>query len=491
MSILLRNWADVALGDVVESISSGKSEQTLERRPAAGEPAVIRVSAVSWGRFDPMEAKAVLPSRFRSECAIASGDLLISRANTVELVGAAVLVDADHPNLMLSDKILRLKTSLAIDPKYCLHALRTRAARKHIEANATGTSDSMRNIGQAVIRQIPVSLPPLNEQRRIVAKIEALQARASAAKEALDAIPPLLEKFRQSVLAAAFRGDLTREWREAHPDVEPAAKLLERIRAERKRRWVEANPKKAYVEPEPVDTEGLPELPAGWCWATFQDIASIDSNLVSPGDYLHLPHVAPDNIEKATGRLLEYRTVLEDAVISNNNHFFPGQIVYSKIRPYLSKVIVAEFEGLCSADMYPVTAYVQTAYLFRYMLSEEFLGAIKELAGSRVVLPKANQAQLNAVAVPIAPEREQAEISRLIEASFELQTAISSSVVDQHVAMLKLSQSILSKAFRGELVPQDPNDEPASALLDRIRRERETNAEQAPAKRGRKPASRT
>ncbi|MCB9787986.1 MAG: restriction endonuclease subunit S [Deltaproteobacteria bacterium] len=118
-----------------------------------------------------------------------------------------------------------------------------------------------------------VPVPPLNEQKRIVARIEALQLRSSAAKEALDAIPPLLEKFRQSVLAAAFRGDLTRKWREAHPDVEPATELLARIRAERRRRWQEAKPGKKYVEPKPVDTSGLPELPEGWCWASVEELS--------------------------------------------------------------------------------------------------------------------------------------------------------------------------------------------------------------------------
>src|SRR5690606_31949072 len=128
-----------------------------------------------------------------------------------------------------------------------------------------------------------------------------LQARSDAAKEALDAIPPLLEQFRQSVLASAFRGDLTKTWRTQHPDVESASELLERIRVERKARFIEDAAEKArakaeanaraagqswgpdddaavleharpkaeakYEEPAPVDPAGLPELPAGWCWA--------------------------------------------------------------------------------------------------------------------------------------------------------------------------------------------------------------------------------
>ena len=127
------------------------------------------------------------------------------------------------------------------------------------------------------IESLTFWLPPLPEQRRIVAKIEALQERSRKARAALEAIPPLLEQFRQSVLAAAFRGDLTADWRAQHPNVEPASVLLDRIRAERRRRWEEAELakmqakgkmpkdekwKERYKEPEPVDPESLePEVP--------------------------------------------------------------------------------------------------------------------------------------------------------------------------------------------------------------------------------------
>src|SRR6185503_10682565 len=124
---------------------------------------------------------------------------------------------------------------------------------------------------------------------RIVTKLEALQARSRRAREALDAVPPLLEKLRQSILAAAFRGDLTKDWRSKHEDVEPASELLKRIRIERRKKWEEAELAKMkakgkaptddkwkakYKEPEPVDATGLPELPEGWCWASVDDVTA-------------------------------------------------------------------------------------------------------------------------------------------------------------------------------------------------------------------------
>src|SRR5690606_36379861 len=129
--------------------------------------------------------------------------------------------------------------------------------------------------------------PPLNEQNRIVANIDALTEKSREAREALAEVPELLDKLRQSILAAAFRGDLTREWRAKNPDVEPASVLLERIRQERRKKWEEAQLakfraegklpkddswKKKYVEPQPVDTTDLPDLPERWCWASLEEL---------------------------------------------------------------------------------------------------------------------------------------------------------------------------------------------------------------------------
>lgn len=346
------------------------------------------------------------------------------------------------------------------------------------------------------IRDISIPIAPKAEQTRIVKKIESLQARSTKTRALLAEVKPLIAQLRQSVLRSAFNGSLTADWRAKQHGAESngstqsdsakhetASELLQRIRVERRERWETAQldafetkgkePSKGwrgkYKEPEPLDETMLPELPQGWCWASFEEIANIDSNLVPPERYLEYPHIAPDNIEKETGRLLEFSTIAEDKVKSNKNHFFPGQIIYSKIRPYLSKVIIAEIEGLCSADMYPISTDLNTHYLYRYMLSDFFLGAVQEEAGNRVVLPKVNKKQLYNVPVPLAPALEQAEISMRINESTQIQLVVSGSLESMQSSLSQLDQSILSKAFRGELVPQDPNDEPASELLDRIR----------------------
>ena len=143
-------------------------------------------------------------------------------------------------------------------------------------------------ISSRALGEIEFPLPPRAEQRRIVAKIEALQERSRRAREVLSEVGPLLEQFRRSALAAAFRGDLTADWRAAHPNAEPASELRRHIRAERRRCWEQAElaaheegqdpPKRwkeRYKEPEPVDASSLPTLPNGWEWVRVKSVGEV------------------------------------------------------------------------------------------------------------------------------------------------------------------------------------------------------------------------
>ncbi len=277
-------------------------------------------------------------------------------------------------------------------------------------------------------------LPPLAEQKRIVAKVDELMAlcdqleaqqkeretrksvlvRASLARFAEAPTPANLgflfhksydippAELRKSILMLAVQGKLLPQ----DPEDEPADAMLERLGREMtpEQRHRQAAP----LSPLPAEAIQY-EVPYNWTWARFRDVAIIASNLVKPNNFLDFTHLAPDNIEKGNGVLLSCRTVREDKVISSNHRFYPGQIVYSKIRPNLAKVIVVDFDGLCSADMYPIDALIDAFYLQRYMLSDSFLvQAVKK--DTRVAMPKINQMELNAIAVPIPPLAEQRRI---------------------------------------------------------------------------------
>ena len=273
----------------------------------------------------------------------------------------------------------------------------------------------------------PIPLPPLAEQRRIVDRIESLFSKLDEAKEKAQAVVDSFEIRKAAILHKAFTGELTAKWREDHG----------------------------------VSIDN-------WKTNRFDSVAAIRSNLVDPAEYQSFPHIAPDNIEKKTGVLLEYHTIAEDGVTSGKHRFYPGQILYSKIRPYLSKVIVVDFDGLCSADMYPIEAYQNVRCLWYYMLSDEFLLQASS-AGSRSVLPKINQKELSALTVHLPTnDREQEEIVRILDEFFdkEQQAKEAAEAVLEQIDLMK--KSILARAFRGELGTNDPSEESAVKLLRQV-----------------------
>jgi type I restriction enzyme S subunit len=223
-------WAAVTIGGLLQGIEAGKSFATQGGPARDGEVGVIKVSAMTWGEFRPEENKALPPgTAIEQRWVVRAGDLLLSRANTQEYVGACVLVPRDHPNLILSDKSLRLVPADGIDPRWLLHALRSGPARTQIEQLATGTKDSMRNISQAKIRTLRLLLPPAEEQSRIADELERLLSFVEACERAVEAAAERGNALRRSVLKVAFEGRLVPQ----DPLDEPAAVLLERIRAER------------------------------------------------------------------------------------------------------------------------------------------------------------------------------------------------------------------------------------------------------------------
>lgn len=273
----------------------------------------------------------------------------------------------------------------------------------------------------------PVPISPLPEQQRIVDYIESLFAKLDEAKQKAQDALDSFETRKAAILHKAFTGELTAQWRKEHG----------------------------------VGMES-------WKKSRFDEVATIKSNLVDPLDFPDLPHIAPDNIEKKTGVLLEYHTVSEDGVTSGKHRFYPGQILYSKIRPYLSKVVVVDFDGLCSADMYPIEAKGNAKCLWYYMLSEEFLEQASS-AGSRSVLPKINQKELSALTVILPTLKdEQEEIVRILDAMFakEQQGKESTERVLEQIDLIK--KSILVRAFRGELGTNNPKEESSISLLKEI-----------------------
>ncbi|MBI2748834.1 MAG: restriction endonuclease subunit S [Burkholderiales bacterium] len=217
--------------------------------------------------------------------------------------------------------------------------------------------------------------------------------------------PEAVDALEQTILQLAVRGLLVPQ----DPQDEPASALLKKIRAEKDKLILEGKIKRDKPMQPIAEDEQPFALPMGWEWVRFGQIANVASNLVPPALHANKWQVAPDCIEKATGRLLQRRTVAQAEIISPNHLFKPGQILYSKIRPSLSKAVLVDFEGLCSADMYPIESPLDSEYLLMHILSQPFLEQVR-IAENRVKMPKLNQEALVAFAVALPPLAEQSRI---------------------------------------------------------------------------------
>lgn len=217
------------LEDVLEGIEAGRSFGGAAPPAGPQEWGVVKVSAMTWGVFDETQNKRIDPNAADVRYEIRSGDLLISRANTVAYVGAPVLVDGVREKLLLSDKSLRLKSREEVDKRWLLHALASRTFRSYVSKTATGNQDSMRNISQAALRAAPIHVPTPSDQRLIANKIEeSLRDQSHIRTVAEQAISRSIQ-VRSAALNDAFKGRLgTTDLRD-----EPASVILDRLRAER------------------------------------------------------------------------------------------------------------------------------------------------------------------------------------------------------------------------------------------------------------------
>lgn len=199
----------VPLGDLVEEISAGKSFGASSAPARDDEWGIIKVSAMTWGEFKPEENKAVPADQVDPRFEIREGDLLASRANTTEYVGASVLVGPVRPKLLLSDKSLRIRPIGEVHAEWLWRALQAPSARRQISALATGTKDSMRNISQAGLRRIRLpKVDPTHQLRALNAFAGVADAIARMETE-VGAAERRCSRLRRALLAAAFSGRLT------------------------------------------------------------------------------------------------------------------------------------------------------------------------------------------------------------------------------------------------------------------------------------------
>lgn len=516
-------WNWTVLGDFLSDIQAGKSFKCLERPPHNSEVGIVKVSAVTWGTFRELESKTCTrPELVRDDYFIKPGDFLFSRANTIELVGACVIVGPVHRMLMLSDKILRF-TFEAIDPRWALWALRTVHGRSEIRRLATGNQQSMRNISQARIRQIHIPLAPRIEHLRIVSSIEEQMSKLDGAVAGLQRVQANLERYRASVLKAAVESRLVPTdaalARAEGRDYEPASVLLERILTERRQRWEQAELAKMKAKgkmpkndkwkpdtrsPPPPDTHNLPALPEGWCWAYFDSFL----HSIQAGKNLKCEERPPIGNEVGVVKVsaVTWGEFDESESKTCRNPSFVNQRLFIKPRDFLfSRANTLQLVGTCVIVGKVSRKLMLSDKILRFQTIGEInrwllmvlrstwgRSEIEALAtGNQESMRNIGQARIRQIQMPLPPLHEIRNI--LSEAELHLATAQRINLLG-HTNLIRserLRQSILKWAFEGKLVDQNPNDEPASELLARIRAQRQAAEAARPKRRTRQRKKKT
>ena len=323
--------------------------------------------------------------------------------------------------------------------------------------------------------------------------------------------PGGVAKLRELILTLAVQGKLVPQ----DPADEPASVLLQKIRAEKDRLIAEGKIKRDKPLAEIAEEEKPFELPAGWEWVRLGDITNY-------GTTTKVERLQPDtwvldmeDIEKSSGRLLQRLRFAQRPALSDKNCFLAGDVLYGKLRPYLNKVLVADEDGVCTTEVIPFRCYgYYVPQYFRLVLSSPFFLEYVNARSYGMKMPRLGTEDARKSVIPLPPLAEQSRIVTRVEALMRLCDALEAKgqleaaqhaqlvstllgtltasttpeelaenwqrvaqhfdlLLDRPEAIDALEQTLLQLAVRGLLVPQDPTDEPASALLQKIRAEKD------------------
>lgn len=509
---LPKSWSWAGMGDLGDWAGGGT--------PSKFNPAFWNEGSIPWVSPKDMKTFEIFDAQDHiTQAAITRSATTLLPADTVLIVTRSGILRHTLPvavsrvPVTLNQDIKAVTPHGGINPAYVARALQAFGQRIIHTCAKDGTT--VQSIETSLLRSFRIPLAPQNEQVRILDTLDELLSDLDAGVAGLERARAKLKHYRAAVLKAAVVGTLTAEWRRQHPATESADALLTRILAERRHRWEQAQLAKfeaagktppkdwkaKYVEPVEPDTRKLPALPEGWQWASFEQVCDIQGGLQkqpgrTPREH-HYPYLRVANVlrgildlselkrfELTSAELLRYRLEAGDLLIVEGNG---------------SKTEI----GRCAIWKDEIKDCVHQNHIIRVRLiagvipafADQFLNspagqrAIQSIASSTsglYTLSVSKIAQLPMVIVPIA---EQAAIVEAVEDQLSVIDHLERDLDARLDSAKALRQSILRHAFSGQLVPQDPNDEPASELLKRIAAEREERARLARAAKQAKPKS--
>lgn len=494
-----QGWHGTTLREIAEIIGGVTKDAKKSLGQGFREVPYLRVANVQRGRLDLTEIKLISASEADiHKLKLLPGDILLNEGGDRDKLGRGWIWQGQLPLCIHQNHVFRARLlSREIDAVYVAHFTNSMAQAYFAEQGSQTTN--LASISLTKLGALPIWLPPRAEQTRIVAKLEELLSDLDAGVAELKAAQQKLVQYRQSLLKAAVEGALTAEWRQHNQPGETGAQLLQRILTERRARWEarqlakfqeQGKPaprdwQKKYPEPVQPDTTDLPELPDGWVWASLDMLGEIASGVAKgtkrDGDVpvREVPYLRVANVQRGYLDLTEVKTIqaierdIEELTLKNGDVLFNEGGDRDKLgRGWVWRDEVAEcIHQNHVFRLRPYLSELQPELISHH--GNTFGKLWFQNAGKQTTnLASINMTMLRAFPVPVAPTDEQLEMLEQIRTQLDnlnQQERAINLALKQSVAQ---RQNILRAAFAGQLVPQDPKDEPASVLLERIRAER-------------------
>lgn len=481
---LPQGWVEAALRDTLTRLRTGPFGTAVHKHDyvAGGTPLINPMHIVS-GAICPTASMAVDEAKTieLADFALAIDDVVLGRRGEM---GRCAVIGEREAGWLIGTGSMALTPSGVLTARFLQKYLSSAPVVASLEGNAVGST--MVNLNQSILLSLPIALPPLAEQRRIVAKLDALTARLARARAELDRVPVLAEQLRQAAVVSACSGEMTAAWRDEYPvgvalSHEQTNHAYEHIAGTRRRKAA------ALMEWRP--DIGLPD---GWRWASVDEVVSVvqyGTSAKTSDDHVGVPILRMGNIQRGE---IDWGSL---KYLPRDHEEFPelllsdGDVLFNRTNSFELVGKSAVFRGApvsVSFASYLIRvrcSVILPDLLARYLNSPLGRAWVGSVASQQVGQANVNGSKLKSLGIPLPPPEEQLEMVRRLDAVFARADRLEAEAGRARALLDRLEAAILARAFRGELVPQDPNDEPASVLPDRIRARR---AEAPKARRGRR-----
>jgi restriction endonuclease S subunit len=308
--------------------------------------------------------------------------------------------------------------------------------------------------------EVEIPLPNIEVQRTIIDEFIIKEEKQKELIVEIQTQKQLLTQLKQSILQEAIQGKLTADWREQNPNTEPASELLKRIKTEKDKLIKDKTIKKEKALP-PITEEEIPfELPDGWVWCRLGEITTygssekLDSHEIKSDTWV----LDLEDIEKESSKILQFKTFSDRPSLSTKSVFKKGWVLYSKLRPYLDKVVVVPNDGVCTTEILPLPIYSDLiSHFFMYTLKgKHFLTYVNSKVGG-MKMPRLGTTDGKMALIPLAPVEEQKAIVEKVEMLMQKRQALEEEIKTSEANAQMLMQAVLKEAFEGkkEVVCQD------------------------------------